>query len=162
MRGRGIRQALGAGAAAVPCGGSASRAQSHQGHSGDVCSWHCCHDATSRAPTHPHTHPVATCPSTGTGATHQLDQPSAASPCPGPAQCPGKEQGGTAGTRGSSRAATGGPHSPPAPPRWSLVLCAPYEPSSQGRTAVTVPALLPGVGHREPGRWRLLPRVGRG
>lgn len=80
MRGRGIRQVLGAGAAAVPYDGSDSRAQSHQRHSGDVCLWHCCHDDTSRAPTHPHIHSVATCPSTGTGATHQPDQPTAA-PC---------------------------------------------------------------------------------
>lgn len=37
--GKGIRQVLGAGAAAVPRGRSASRAQSRWRHSGDMCSW---------------------------------------------------------------------------------------------------------------------------
>lgn len=93
-----------------------------------------CHDATSRAPTNPCTHSVATCPSSATGATHQLHQPPAVPLLP-PARGQLSVQGGI------RRAQLGPPrlvvapwqlqcshrwsHSPPAPPRWSLDLRAP-------------------------------------
>lgn len=96
--GRGARQVLGAGAAAVPRGQSASRALSRRGHSGDVCSQLTAVTMPSAGPQPPHTATMWHLPLHG-HQRHPAAGKAAAAPCfplPGPGQCAGREQDGTA------------------------------------------------------------------